>query len=421
MASNALRFLDQTLDQYQIPWTTGADVLDKQSGQRQYVAYMLDRTNSMFEYTNLPPTIPSYMLELYLQIFGYASFINITESDLKSTTTSPAGLYIFFGGIGGERDLYYRPTLFIASNPQLKNSINADIIWSSPTDVVVSSTRPCVLMKNDSNMNGLLPLFNRYATQLVENDISIHSAQINARAQIGICVNTDSERDAAQKYLDGLEAGKLGILGKSAFLEGITVSNVSVQSANLIIQLIELQQYLKASWFNDLGLNANFNMKREYLSEQEIATTTDVLLPLVDDMLECRKRAVDLINEIFGTNITVSKSSAWANKEQEVMNSLMEGGNMDAEEQETVTNDQLLEPDGNAPDSGPSLNGGPEPDPIDNGPGDETLLPEEESTLQTAFDELIEAIGDLTDSIREEDESSDNETDDTEEPKPSET
>ena len=303
------------------------DILDKPRSVRQYVAYMLDRTNSMFEWSGLPDTIPAYVLELYLQIFGYAAFIEV-----KSTTPinapykldTPPGVYIFYGGIGGERDIYYRPKLFTAANPRLKGSIQSTILYpGDDTDV----PEPCVLMAGDRMYMGLLPLFSRYAAQLTENDISIRSAQINGRAQVGIVASTDKDKETALKYLDALEAGKLAIIGDNAFLEGISVSNIGVQSSNTIIQLIELQQYLKASWYNELGLNVNFNMKREYMSEEEIAVNTDILLPLVDDMLACRKEAAELLNKAFGLNVTVEKSSAWANKEREEQAALAQSEN----------------------------------------------------------------------------------------------
>lgn len=303
-----------------VPLSTSA-VLDKDRSLRQYVAYMLDRTNSMFEYSGLPDTIPQYILELYLQIFGYAAFIQITDTNPihypDSVPTKP-GLYIFFGGIGGERDIYYRPKLFTAANPRIKNSIQATILYEIDDTVA----DPCIIMRNDTNYNGLTPLFNRYAAQLVENDISIRSAQINARALMGISVNNDREAESARKFLDNLEAGKLAILGETQFLQGISTANLSTQSSNTIIQLIELQQYLKASWYNELGLNVNFNMKREYMSEEEIAVNTDILLPLVDDMLKCRERACEMLNKVFGLNVSVRKSSAWANKEQEELAAL---------------------------------------------------------------------------------------------------
>lgn len=324
MANKLLRFIeDDQVVQY-LPFPIGQDILDKQQGVRQYVAYMLDRTSSMFEWSGLPKTIPSYVLELYLQIFGYAAFCRVEDTtpiNTPSLVTTEPGVYIFFGGIGGERDIYYRPKMFTAANPRLRGSIQSTILY--PGDDV-NVPNPTVLMANDRNYTGLLPLFNRYAQQLVENDISVRSAQINGRAQVGIVCSTDRDKESARKYLDDLEAGKLGVLGDFAFLDGIKVSNVSTQSANTIIQLIELQQYLKASWYNELGLNVNFNMKREYMSEEEIAVNTDILLPLVDDMFKCREEAAELINTVFGLNVSVAKSSAWANKEQEELAALAE-------------------------------------------------------------------------------------------------
>lgn len=307
------------------------DFLNKDRGIKQYVSYMLDRTNSMFQWTGLPDTVPAYILELYLQIFGYAAFIEVKDlRALNYPDRMPIkpGVYIFFGGIGGERDVYYRPRLFVASNQRLKQSINATIVYEG--DDLEAVDTPCVLMRNDTNYMGLQPMFGRYATQMVENDISIRSAQINARAQIGISASTGNDSESARKYLDDLEAGKLACIADANFLEGISVANMGTQSANVIIQLIELQQYLKASWFNDLGLNANFNMKREYISREEIGSQTDVLLPLVDDMLRCRQEAADMLNSIFGWNVSVEKNSAWADKDQTILNSLgagaVEGG-----------------------------------------------------------------------------------------------
>lgn len=329
MATNSFRFLD--LNDVRVP-TWNYDVTDKPRGQHDYVQYMLNRTSTMFEWSGLPDTINSRMLELYLQINGYAAFLQVDEQApvMQPATGSvpkarkfQSGLYCFFGGIGGERDIYYRPLVFIAANPRLKQSINCSIVY--PGDDWEDLEQPCVVMRNDTNYMGLMPMFGRYAQQLVENDISIRSAQINARAQVGISVNNDNEAETARKYLDDLEAGKLGIMGKTAFLDGISVANVGTQSANVIIQLIELQQYLKASWFNELGLNANFNMKREYISREEIGSQTDVLLPMVDDMLACRQEAAELINSIFGTNISVQKNSAWADKDQTIINSLGAG------------------------------------------------------------------------------------------------
>lgn len=283
------------------------NILDKKRSIYNYVMLMFDRTNQMFEYKGLPDTIPVDMLEMFLQVNGH---VCITEVK--------GDLYALPGGLGGAPDPYYRPTLYVLANPGLGYSASLDILNHLPPYAKQDSQGKCVLIKNDTNYRGLFYLLSRYATELAENDVSIRVAQINSRQQTLIAASTDSAIASANAYLDNIEKGKIVAVGDQAFLEAIKTTNVSVQGANSIIQLIELQQYLKASWYNEIGLNANFNMKREYLSEEEIRASTDVLLPLIDDMLRCRKDAISVINSTYGTNISVEKNSAWENKQQEL-------------------------------------------------------------------------------------------------------
>lgn len=286
------------------------DILDKKKSIYNYVLMMFDRTNQMFEYKGLPDTIPVYMLELFLQINGHIGWLEWNGE-----------LYALPGGWGGAPDPYYRPTIYIVANPALGGSHDCKIVnHLPPFDKAVWSTKPdCVLMRNDTNMRGLFYLFSRYSTELAENDISIRSAQINSRQQSIIAASTDREIASARAYIKALEDGKLeAVMDQAMATKGIRATNVSVQSANVIIQLIELQQYLKASWYNEIGLNANFNMKREYLSEEELTSQTDTLIPLIDDMLRCRKEAIEIVNSTFGTSISVEKNSAWENKQKEL-------------------------------------------------------------------------------------------------------
>lgn len=269
---------------------------------------MLDRSNQMFEYTGLPDTIPFEMLETFLQVNGHVGFVKIGDN-----------LYALPGSMGGAQDPYYRPTQYIMANPVLGSTTGKIINHLPPLDEQYwSQLTDCVLCKNDTNFQSLFYLFSRYATQLAENDVSIRSAQINSRQRTLIVTQTDQQAASASAYFTDLEKGKIGGCITKDFMDGVKPSNISTQAPNTIIQLIELQQYLKASWFNEMGLNANFNMKREYLSEEELRASTDILLPLVDNMLYCRKEAIDLVNKTFGTNITVEKNSAWENKQQEL-------------------------------------------------------------------------------------------------------
>ena len=287
------------------------DILNKQKSVMKYVFTMFNRTNQMFEWTGLPETIPVEIMELYLQLNGQCA---ITEVGGK--------LFAIPGGLGGPPDPYFRPTVYIAAIPGLRDG---DHSFSKSMKIVnhldpfapIETKGKCVLVKNDTLMEGMLYMYARYATQLTENDVSIRSAQINARAHVNIVAENDKDAASAKAYVAGLEAGKIEVIMGRALMDSIKTANLSMNSANVIIQLIELQQYLKASWYNEIGLNANFNMKREYQSEEELQANTDVLLPLVDNMLECRQRAADSVNSTYGTSISVKKNSSWENKQEE--------------------------------------------------------------------------------------------------------
>lgn len=286
---------------------------------------MLSRTNQMFEWEGLPDTIPAYMLEQYLQIHGAVTICEATPKfEQYRLGAAKSGLYAFRAVFSNFPDIYLRPTGCIVANPALAESINLTI------------GKDCEIIKNDTFAIGLMPLHYRYAEQLAENDVSIRSAQINSRIRTVIAAGTDKEKESAEEYLKQIEAGENSIIAQNSFLEGISVNQAGSAQPNAIIQFIELQQYLKASWFNEIGLNTNFNMKREYLSAEEIAANTDILLPLVDDMLHNRETACERINAMFGTSISVHKNSSWENKARE---SEAEIRNMEEQSDEEESND----------------------------------------------------------------------------------
>lgn len=279
---------------------------DKELALRHYVVYMLNRTQKIFEYEGLPDTIPKRMLEFLLQVNGFACICKVKDD-----------LYAMRGGLGGEPDAYYQPTICVVANPALK------------FDKTLTIHEDCVIMRNDSFRYGLLPMFRRYATAMVENDISFRMASINTRIQALLTAPDDSTRAAAEKYLDDVESGKLGAIQVNEFLNGMQALPMT-NSQRTFTDLIEYQQYIKASWFNEIGLNANYNMKREKLSTTESQMNSDALLPLVDDMLENRQTAIDEINAMFGTNITVRFASSWEKLLEEFQqeSNQLDGGNM---------------------------------------------------------------------------------------------
>lgn len=271
------------------------DFKDKQNALRSYITYMLNRTMKMFEYDNLPDTIPKRMLELYIMINGHSVVVKYNDN-----------LYVCFGGWGGEPNEYYIPTKYIVANPYLKLFKDYTI------------GEDCTLVYNDSMYYGLMPLFRRYATNLVENDLTMNIVDINSRITALIEAMDDSTRASALKYLQDIEDGKRGVIASTAFFDGIRAQPYGEHNYQRLTDLIEFEQYVKASWFNELGLNANYNMKRESITSSESQLNDDMLPPLVDDMFDCRREFCTNINNMFGTNISVRWGSAWADNREEL-------------------------------------------------------------------------------------------------------
>ena len=264
------------------------DYKDKQCGVNNYIAYMLNRTQRIFEYEGLPDTVPQKFLELQLQRFGFSCIAKFKDN-----------VYAFRGGLGGEPDPYYFPTICTVSNPALNLSKTFKI------------DEDCVIIQNDTLMRGLIPLHRRYATAMVENDISFDIATKNSRIAALITAPDDTSKRAAEKFLEDIADGKQGIPAANEFLDGIKVQPLTSTTQRTMTELIEYQQYLRASWYNEIGLNANYNMKRESLTTTESQMNFDALLPLIDDMLYCREQAIEKINKMFNLSISVKLSSSW--------------------------------------------------------------------------------------------------------------
>ena len=264
--------------------------------------YMLAKTVSMFEWENLPETIPYKELEKLLQVNGFA-FITKVNGEL----------YAFNGGLGGVPDVYGNPTEIVISNPALNFNKTLDL------------KKDGVLIINDDFQLGLIPLFNRYNTFLIENDINMMMYGYNTRTQKLISASDDKTKQSAQLAVRKAIDGDIEVIGESVIFDGIKVHSGANASGVSITNLTEFHQYIKASLYNEIGLSANFNMKRERLTAGEIEVGDDSNYPFVYNMLKCRVKAMELLNEMYDLEINVDFGSVWAKSSKEVIDDKLDG------------------------------------------------------------------------------------------------
>lgn len=270
------------------------DYQDKNKALTNFALGMYNKTLTMFDYSELPKTIPFKEVEKILQQYGYAIITEVKGE-----------LYAFYGGLSGF-DAYYQPTHAIVANPYLNFNATLEI----GTD--------CILIRNDDMKVGLHYLFQRYGYQIVENELTMVVNNFNSRMKTIITATDDNTAESAKEYLQDVIDGKTGVVMGSKLFDGIKMDSPNHNTSSNVSDLIELEQYMKATLFNEIGLDANYNMKRERLTDGEVNQNDDALYPLVDNMLDNRKEGWQAVNELYGTNISVEFSSIWRVKQQEL-------------------------------------------------------------------------------------------------------
>ena len=278
-----------------------------------YFKYMMIKTLEMFKWKNLPETIPQRELELILQVCRFAIFT-------KSPTDKGDKLFVFYGGLGGMPNEYYQPTQAIVSNPYLRFTAVLNL------DDYIKNDGNAIVGWNDGMHIGLFPLHNKYACLLAETDLTLKYQLVNLRFNNVLTADDDATKESLKKMYEDVEDGTgFGIVVTKKFMTETNVDKIELRSQSHQMQLkdtIETKQYLMGSWYNELGLNANYNMKREAINESEADMNEDTLLPLIDNMLKQRKLIAKQLNEKFADlldgEIDVEISSSWQKIRKEI-------------------------------------------------------------------------------------------------------
>lgn len=260
---------------------------DKHKLLKQFKSNQMNKSLTMFEWSNLPDTIPAVELEKMLQINGYAV---ISEYQGK--------LYAFQAGFSGQ-DPYNQPTKAIVNNPALKNNTTYTI------------GEDCIVIKNDDMKQGLNGIYEYYGQRLIENQITMLMTDYNLRMPFTISSSDDQTTQSAKMYLKKIIDGSLGVIGEQKLFKALSVTPTNSKQTATFADLYGYQQFIIAQLNNTIGLATNNNMKRERLTTNEIEVNKNASYPLVDNMLKNRQQAVAAINEMFDTDISVEYSSIW--------------------------------------------------------------------------------------------------------------
>lgn len=343
--------------------------IDKDECMINYDLMTLNMLIHIFKWEGLPETIPEFNLELILLIYGHA-VINKANGDL----------YAFYGGLGARPDEYYFPTKTFVNNPYLNFNKIGDIGKDS------------IVVRNDTLIQGVMPILHRYHSQMVENDITQHLANINMRLMNVLTASDDDDKAECDRFIEDIISGKLSSIQANGFIEGVhTQPYGSSGNGNQVTQLIEYAQWLRGRLMQEFGITGvNTNIKREYVSDTEINSYNNPNTALINDFLICRRRGAEEINKMFGTNITVDYSPEWKKYI-----------NFDDEITDPETADEEIKID-ETPEEAEAETTGTEPEAEPETEPEETEKEPETEEPETPVEEIIEAVEEIVEEKVEE-------------------
>lgn len=206
-------------------------------------------------------------------------------------------IYMTNGYAGGDKDVNYYGTKVIGANPilgsyELERGKDAEMVYLTPFDNVP------LINGNPHSTGGLYELIAFTAALLADNICSLNSAQINGRVQALVTAEDSEIAKSAELSLRDLYAGKPYKVLTEDLYKRIHVNPLAASvNSHQLMELIEVQQYIRAMFWNAIGIDANFNMKRERLVTAEIESNFTSLKVPVTTMLDNLNSCFDKCNK----------------------------------------------------------------------------------------------------------------------------
>lgn len=239
---------------------------------------------TLFKWENLPNNINEKWIEKYL----------FTEGRCVFYKDSTLGLMVARMGESGMVNCYDEPTLL--------NPIATNYHYTGPE---LYNGKNCVIIGNNDEYFPTAPTIDLYARKLTNIDRTI---DVNIEAQKSPVIVKCTEKQKLtmkQVFSQRKDNEPLIFADKNLDMSDVSVLDLKPPMVFKELQLEKHMIYNECMTY--LGVN-NANLdKRERLISSEVNANNDQLNVNEDVMLKTREHACKLINEMFGTNIKVSR------------------------------------------------------------------------------------------------------------------
>lgn len=287
---------------YSMPMVPYEGVCNVQFNFNTYFKLLVNKTSQLFTWKGLPENVDVNFLNTQLLLAGRICFFK--EGDK---------VYALNGSIGGEPNVYYKPTQFIIANPVLgSRTLNfrqkdGDEENTEGLDGAVVFLTPVDEQSDNVITGGLYSLIYQTAGLLADNISSLNVAQINGRVNQFFTADDEEMARTAELVIEQMYQGKPFKVISQDMVDKFGVNPVAGSGGanQAIMNLIEAHQYILSQYFSEIGIISNFNMKRERLNTAEVEMNTGSLDINIQSMIGQLQKDVDRVNKICGTSIEI--------------------------------------------------------------------------------------------------------------------
>lgn len=249
---------------------------------------------NMFVYDNLPDTVDENFLEMYLNYNGTVGWTNTDK-----------GLVVLEGGRSGQIKLYGlgEDYLGTCNDPEI-----GSISFKVGVDGVVGYNNST--MSPDFDFQFIPYLLTEIEKSLLFNIRYARLAPIFEAAD-------SKEKDAIEQLLNDIDDGKIVNVISENILKELEGSGTKTFNLTDVKEIDKLQYLLKAYedimriYHTKYGLSDHGSSKLAQQTVDEVNGSTSSSFTLALNMLYYRRKMVEEVNAMFGTNISVKFSPAW--------------------------------------------------------------------------------------------------------------
>lgn len=239
---------------------------------------------SLFKWNNLPNGIDEKWIERYLFSNGACIFFKDPTFGYMVTKFTESG----------KLNYYDEPT-----------KVKAYATNFSPENLDLENNENCIIIRNNDDMLPTFPTIQMYSAKLTNIDRTIDT-NVDQMKMPYVITCSDKQRLSFKQAMNQRKANEPVIYAD----KNLDLNEIKVLKTDAPIVFDKLQIQKMNVWnecMTFLGINNANTDKRERLISDEVIANDQLIKSNEDVMLKSRIKACELINKMFGLNISVER------------------------------------------------------------------------------------------------------------------